>query len=498
MLELMILSTDPTTISILVGGTLLLLSLFASKVGGRLGLPGLLLFLVIGMLAGSDGPGGIRFDNYTLTQFVGTVALAFILFNGGLETSWRTTRPVLWSGVSLATLGVLLTLGIVGAAAHYVLGLPWVLALLLGTVVAPTDASAVFSVLKERALGLKGQIRPLLEFESGINDPTAVALVLGLTEIATHPDLPLHSIVGAFAQELILGAGIGYGLGRVGVWLLNRLNLPLDGLYYVFTAALVAVIYGVTALFHGSGFLAVYVAAVVLGNSDFIHKRTLRLFHEGLSYLFEVVMFLLLGLLVFPAQLLSVALPALLVSLVLIVVARPAAVFIGLAATRMPAAHKAMVAWVGLRGAVPIILATFPVLANVEGAHTLFNVAFFVVLVSILVQGTSLPLVARLLGVKVPLEGHHVMPLEYTPTGAGKNDLVELVLPAHSPVVGRRIVDLRLPPEALIVLLRRGDEYLIPRGNTTLYAGDVLQMLGSKAFLDEVRARTDAEESQGG
>lgn len=247
MLELMILSTDPTTISILVGGTLLLLSLFASKVGGRLGLPGLLLFLVIGMLAGSDGPGGIRFDNYALTQFVGTVALAFILFNGGLETSWRTTRPVLWSGVSLATLGVLLTLGIVDAAAHYVLGLPWVLALLLGTVVAPTDASAVFSVLKERALGLKGQIRPLLEFESGINDPTAVALVLGLTEIATHPDLPLHSIVGAFAQELILGAGIGYGLGRVGVWLLNRLNLPLDGLYYVFTAALVAVIYGVTA-----------------------------------------------------------------------------------------------------------------------------------------------------------------------------------------------------------------------------------------------------------
>ena len=356
----------------------------------------------------------------------------------------------------------------------------------------------MFSVLKERALGLKGQIRPLLEFESGINDPTAVALVLGLTEIATHPDLPLSSILGAFAQELILGAGVGYGLGRIGVWLLNRVNLPLDGLYYVFTAALVAVIYGVTTLFHASGFLAVYIAAVVLGNSDFIHKRTLRLFHEGLSYLFEVVMFLLLGLLVFPAQLLTVALPALLVSLVLIVVARPAAVFIGLAATRMPAAHKAMVAWVGLRGAVPIILATFPVLANVPGAHTLFNVAFFVVLVSILVQGTSLPLVARLLDVKVPLEDQHVMPLEYTPTGAGKNDLVELVLPAHSPVVGRRIVDLRLPAEALIVLLRRGDEYLIPRGNTTLHAGDVLQMLGSKAFLDEVRVRTAAEESQSG
>ncbi|ULH17720.1 potassium/proton antiporter (plasmid) [Deinococcus sp. KNUC1210] len=488
-------STDATTIALLVSGVLLLLSLFASKLGGRLGLPGLLLFLVIGMLAGSDGPGGIRFDNYELTQFVGTVALVFILFNGGLETSWRTTRPVLWSGISLATLGVVLTLGIVGAAAHYILGVPWVLALLLGTIVAPTDASAVFSVLKERALGLKGQIRPLLEFESGINDPTAVALVLGLTELATHPDLPLLSIAGGFAQELILGAGIGFAFGRLGVWLLNRVNLPLDGLYYVFTVALVAVIYGLTALFHGSGFLAVYVAAVVLGNSDFIHKRTLRLFHEGLSYLFEVVMFLLLGLLVFPTQLLSVALPALLVSLVLIVVARPAAVFLGLSTTRMPVAHKAMVAWVGLRGAVPIILATFPLLAKVEGAHTLFNVAFFVVLVSILIQGTSLPLVARLLDVKVPLDQHQTMPLEYTPTGAGKNDLVELILPAHSPVVGQRIVDLHLPAEALIVLLRRGDEYLIPRGNTKLYAGDVLQMLGSKAFLDEVRARTAAEDA---
>ena len=490
----MLLNTEPTTLAILIGGTLLLLSLFASKLGGRLGLPGLLLFLIIGMLAGSEGPGGIAFDDYALTQFVGTVALAFILFNGGLETSWRTTRPVLWPGVSLATLGVLITTSIVGAAAHYFLDVPWVLALLLGAVVAPTDASAVFSVLKEHALGLKGQIRPLLEFESGINDPTAVALVIGLTELAKHPNLPLLPLLGSFVQELGLGGLLGFGLGYLGVRLLNRVNLPLDGLYYVLTAALVAVIYGLTALLHGSGFLAVYVAAVVLGNSDFIHKRTLRLFHEGLSYLFEVVMFLLLGLLVFPAELLKVALPALLVSLVLVVIARPVAVFVGLATTRMPAAHKAMVAWVGLRGAVPIILATFPVLAKVEGAQTVFNVAFFLVLVSILVQGTSLPLVARLLNVKAPPVSPHTMPLEYTPTGAGKNDLVELTLPPGSAVAGQRIVDLHLPPEALIVLLRRGEEYLIPRGNTRLQAGDVLQLLGGKPFLDEVRKRTLTQE----
>ncbi len=314
---------DPTTVVILIAGALLILCLFASKVGGRLGLPGLLLFLVIGMLAGSEGPGGIHFENYAATQFVGTVALIFILFNGGLETNWRTTRPVLWSGISLATLGVLFTIGLVGTAAHYLLGVPWLLALLLGAIVAPTDASAVFSVLKERALGLKGQIRPLLEFESGINDPTAVALVVGLTELAGHVGESPWSVVTLFVQELLLGGVIGYVLGRVAVRLLNRASLPLEGLYYVLTVGIVAFIYGITALVHGSGFLAVYVAAVVLGNSDFIHKRSLRQFHEGMSYLFEVGMFLMLGILVFPSQLVKVAVPALLISLVLVVVARP-------------------------------------------------------------------------------------------------------------------------------------------------------------------------------
>jgi len=485
----------PTTLVILIGGVLLILSLLASKVGGRLGLPGLLLFLVIGMLAGSEGPGGIAFENYAVTQFVGTIALIFILFNGGLETNWKTTKPVLWAGISLATLGVLLTIGVVGSAAHYLLGLPWLLSLLLGAVVAPTDASAVFSVLKERALGLKGKIRPLLEFESGINDPTAVALVIGLTELAAHPQQGAFSVVTLFVQELVLGGVIGYVLGRASVLLLNRVNLPLEGLYYVLTVGLVALIYGMAALVHGSGFLAVYVAAVVLGNSDFIHKRSLRQFHEGLSYLFEVAMFLILGLLVFPSELLKVAVPALLLSLVLVVVGRPAAVFLSLAFTKIPAAHKGMVAWVGLRGAVPVILATFPLLGGVPGAQMVFDVAFFLVLVSILVQGSTLPLAARILGVKMPIHEVAVMPLEYTPTGAGKNDLVELELHVASPVVGHRIVDLQLPPEALIVLIRRGNEYVIPKGNTRLREGDVLQMLGAKPFLDEVRRRAGIQQT---
>lgn len=472
-------------------GALLLLSLLAGKIGGRFGLPGLLLFLVIGMLAGSDGPGGIDFENYRLTQFVGTVALAYILFNGGLETSWKTTRPVLWAGISLASLGVLITAGIVGAAAHYLLGLPWVMALLLGAVVAPTDASAVFSVLKERALGLRGKIRPLLEFESGINDPTAVVLVVGLIDLATHPQTSPWTLLPLFIQEMLLGGVIGYLAGLL-IWrLINRVNLALDGLYPVLTVALVAMTYGATALLHGSGFLAVYVAGVVLRQRDFVHRRSLHAFHDGLAYLLEVTMFLLLGLLVFPSKLLAVALPALLVAALLVFVARPVAVFLSLALTRIPLRHKAMVAWTGLRGAVPIILATFPLIAHLPGAQALFEVTFFLVLVSILVQGTTLPFVARLLGVQAEAEPAGPMPLQLTDAQQVPEQLVEVTLTANSPVVGRAIVDLHLPPEALIVLLRRDGTYMVPRGSTVLKAGDALQVLGSEVALAELRSRAD-------
>ncbi|MBB6099471.1 cell volume regulation protein A [Deinobacterium chartae] len=466
-----------------------MLSLIASKIGGRLGIPGLLLFLVVGMLAGSEGIGHIDFSNYQATQYAGTVALAFILYSGGLETNWKTTRPVLLKGLSLATLGVVATTGLVGLVAHYLFGLPWLVSFLLGAVVSSTDASAVFSVLKERALGLKGQIRPLLEFESGVNDPMAVFLVIGLTELVIHPELPITAIIPLFLQQMLLGGVLGFGLGLLAVRVMNRINLPSDGLYTVLSIAIVGLVYGLTALVGGSGFLAVYVAGVVLGNSEFIHKRSVRQWHEGLTYLLEVGMFLLLGLLVFPSQVLAVAVPALLLSLFLMFVARPVAVFVSLALARMPRSHQGMVAWVGLRGAVPIILATFPLLADVPGAQTIFNVSFFIVLTSLLIQGTTLPSVARLLKVAAPLPHKSVMPLTYTPTGAGKNDMVEIVVPQGSAVVGKRIVDLHFPPEALILLIHRGDEYVIPKGATMIEAGDGIQILGSKQFIEEVRQR---------
>jgi cell volume regulation protein A len=389
-------------IPILIAAALLFLGLLASRVGGRWGLPGLLLFLAVGMLAGSDGPGGIWFDNYALAQGIGVVALTFILFSGGLSTRWSDARPILARGLSLATLGVLVTAGLVGWAAQALFDMPWAVALLLGSVVASTDASAVFAVLRERGVSLNPRVRNLLEFESGVNDPMAIFLVLGFTALATAPQTTPLDMVGLFFQQMLVGGLLGYILGFLAVWAFRQARLGSDGLYAVLSVALVGLVYGITANLGGSGFLAVYVTALVLGNSSFAHKRALRSFHEGLTYLLEMGMFLILGLLVFPAQLPAVAIPALLLALFLMLVARPIAVWLSLGLARMNTGEKALVAWVGLRGGVPVILATFPLLAGLPQAQLIFNVAFFIVLVNVLVQGSTLALAARFLGQSDP------------------------------------------------------------------------------------------------
>jgi cell volume regulation protein A len=380
---------------LLIAGTLLLLSVLASKLGGRLGIPGLLLFLAIGMLAGSDGPGGIWFDNYPLAQFVGTAALVFILYSGGLFTRWAAVRPILGPGLSLATLGVLLTTLLTGAFARYALELSWLEALLLGAIVSSTDASAVFSVLRQRAIRLKKHLKPLLEFESGSNDPMAIFLTIGLTLLLTQPQMSGWQILPLFIQQMLLGLLLGYGLGWGVVLLLRRLRLGFDGLYAVLSIALMLLVFAIPAMLGGSGFLAAYVAGIVVGNQDFPRKTALLSFHEGMSWLMEIGLFLILGLLVFPSQLPAVAAPALLLSAFLMLVARPIAVFLSLPTTRFGWGEKAFIAWVGLRGAIPIVLATFPLLAGVGAAQKIFNVSFFVVLVSLLVQGTTLSWAAR-------------------------------------------------------------------------------------------------------
>ncbi|UBV42856.1 potassium/proton antiporter [Deinococcus taeanensis] len=475
-----------TELVLLAAGVLLLVSLVMSRLGGRLGIPGLLLFLGVGMLAGSDGL-GIQFSDYRLAQAIGTVALCFILFQGGLDTNWALTRPVVRRGLSLATLGVLGTAGVMAAFTHYAFGFPWLTAWLLGAIVSSTDASAVFSVLRERQLGLKGDVAPLLEFESGGNDPMAVFLTVGLLDLMAHPDLGVLGIVPLFLKQMLIGGLLGVLLGRAALWILNRLQLQFEGLYSVLSLALALTIFAGTAVAGGSGFLAIYIAGVILGNAEFIHKRSLIGFHDGLSWLMQVAMFLTLGLVVNPHDLLPTAGLALACALVLVFLARPLSVYLALARARMPLNEKSMVAWVGLRGAVPIVLATFPLLANVPQAQTLFNIVFFIVLTSVLLQGTTLTLVARFLHVREALPTVTVSPLTYTPTGHDRNAMVEVEVGAGSAADGRRIVDLRLPPEALVLLVNRAGKLLIPKGATQLQAGDSVMVLAGDEELREVR-----------
>ena len=474
---------------LLVGSLLMLAGVAASKVASRLGVPTLLLFLAVGMLAGSDGPGGIAFDDPWLSQLLGVTALAFILFAGGLDTDWTRVRPVLRPAVLLATVGVLLSAGLVGLFVSGVLRWPLAESLLLGAVVSSTDAAAVFGVLRSRRARLKGYLAPLLELESGSNDPMAVFLTMGLIHLLARPGAQPWEFLPLFVQQMAVGGLVGFGLGKAMLWLLNRIKLEYDGLYPVLALALVLLVYAATALLKGSGFLAAYLAGLVLGNSRFVHKRSLVRFFDALAWLMQIVMFVVLGLLVFPSQLPAVAIAGLAVAAFLMVVARPAAVFLCLAWERMGWREKVLVSWVGLRGAVPIVLATMPRLAGLEQAPTIFNVVFFVVLTSALLQGASIPLVARWLGLTAPEAATPRAPLEFVPSENIKTELVELTLAPHSPAAGKQVLELGLPPETLIALVRRGSEYIVPTGSTALEAGDTLLVLCNRDGVEEVRRR---------
>jgi potassium/hydrogen antiporter len=474
---------------------LLLVSIITSKISSRLGVPALLLFLVVGMLAGSEGLGGIYFDDPWLAQFLGVAALAFILFSGGLDTQVEDIRPVLRQGFVLATAGVFLTATLVAVVVHMVLDFSLKESVLFGAIISSTDAAAVFAVLRGKNVGLKGPLKPLLELESGSNDPMAIFLTVGMITLIQEPDKSVFSLIPMFVQQMAIGALFGYLIGHGITELINRLRLEYDGLYSVVTIAAVMLAYGATAALGGNGFLAVYLAGVVSGNQTFIHKRSIKNFHEGLAWLMQIVMFLTLGLLVFPSELGPVVSKGLLVSLFLMVIARPLAVFVTLSWTRLDWRQKVFISWVGLRGAAPIILATFPLVAGLAQAESIFNLVFFIVLTSVLVQGTSLARVARGLGVDEPAPPRRAYPIELIPGAGVKNDLVEIVIPGHSPVVGLRLVDIQLPQDTLVVLIGRDDDLVIPSGATVLEAGDTVLVLAEKNSLPQVRATLSGPEA---
>ena len=393
----------------IVIGILLLLSIISCKVSIKLGVPALLLFMTVGMLAGSEGIGGIEFDDPLLAKSIGDLALTLILFSGGLDTQWRQIRPVLWKGLTLSTIGVVITMLLLGSFAWFLLGsfssfdigtkgITWLEGLLLGAIVSSTDAAAVFATLRSSNLVLKGNLQPLLELESGSNDPMAVLLTTSILGILTTSDASIINLGLSLIQQLFFGSVFGYGFGLGAVWVVNHLRLPSQGLYPIASLALALLTFGVTAVFSGNGFLAVYIAGLVLGNRPLINKEIILSFHDALAWLMQIAMFLILGLLVFPSQLLPLAGVAVTMSLFLMFVARPLSVFLCLIGNQVSFREKLFISWVGLRGSVPIILATFPVIAGIAQADRIFNLVFFLVLTSVLIQGLSLAVVARWLG----------------------------------------------------------------------------------------------------
>lgn len=483
----------PIEYILLGAAVLLLLSIVASKASGRLGVPSLLLFLIVGMLAGSDGPGGIHFDDPSLTQLIGVVALSFILFAGGLDTNWGSVRPVLWQGVALSTVGVFITAVLVGWFAASILDFSLLEGLLLGAIISSTDAAAVFAVLRSKKVSLKGPLKPLLELESGSNDPMAVLLTIAFISMLTRQDISFAALIPMGALQLALGAALGYVIGRGMIALTNNIKLEYDGLYPVLSLSFVLLTYGLTAALKGNGFLAVYIAGLVMGHRKFIHKRSLLRFHDGLAWLMQIAMFLTLGLLVFPSRLIHVISAGLLISAFLMLAARPLGVFLTLLPFRMGVREKTMVSWVGLRGAVPIILATFPLLAGIPKADMIFNIVFFIVLTSALLQGTTIPWVARRLGLDAPLSSVPAAPIECEPTGTMRCDLAEVKVSRVSTVAGKQLVEIKLPEGALIVLIGRGNEFFVPGGGTVIEPGDRLLLLADRDALATVRSLVEAE-----
>lgn len=462
---------------LLIGSILLLISIIAGKTIRKLGVPTLIFFLVVGMLAGSEGIGGIYFDNAALAQFIGIVALNFILFSGGLDTNWQSIKPIVWKGVALSTIGVFLTALSVGVFVHYVFGFTMAEGMLLGSVISATDAAAVFSILRSKGIGLKGYLRPVLELESGSNDPMAYFLTISFTSIVTSGSTNYSELVPHFFKEFILGGSVGFILGKASVWLINRIQLETDGLYPVLTLGLAIFTYAFTDFIGGNGFLAIYLCAVIMGNSNMIKRRSLIKFYDGQAWLMQIILFLTLGLLVFPSRIVPLIGMGLLISAFLIFIARPIGVFVSLSLFKSNLRSKAFVSWVGLRGSVPIVFATYPLLAGIPKADLIFNLVFFISVTSVLLQGTTLSFVAKILHVAVPEKARKRRDFDFEAGDNIKSEMQELILPPDSFAVGKRIVELNVPPTFAILAVKRNDVFIAPNGSTKLMAGDKLHVL---------------------
>lgn len=455
-----------------VGAILLLLGIASSKFSSRLGLPVLVLFLVVGMLAGSDGIGGIEFNDYRISNAIGTVALALILFDGGLRTTTSALKVTLGPSMLLATVGVLITAFVTGLAASWILGITLLQGLLLGSIIGSTDAAAVFAVMRSKGVRLPEKLSSTVEVESASNDPMAVILTVGLIAILQGRMEIGPELLTFFLRQMGIGAIVGLVIGRGATYLLNRIQLEAAGLYPILATAAGLLSYGLAAVLGGSGFLSVYITGIVIGNTRVVFKQGIFHFHDGMAWLSQIVMFVLLGLLSDPSRLVDVAGHGLLIAAVLIFVARPIAVCLLLAPFRYSPRELAMVSWVGLKGSVPIILGTYPLMAGLPSGRLLFDMTFFVVFVSATFQGWSLSPVARWLGLQLPPRPEPPVTLEISSLQHIEGEIVEYTVSADSAAAGRKLRDLEFPETAVVAMIVRGQHIIPPRGRTRVEAGD--------------------------
>lgn len=466
---------------LLIGAILIFCSILISKTGYRFGIPTLLLFLLVGMGFGSDGL-GLQFDSASDAQFIGMMALSIILFTGGMDTKLHDIRPVLAQGILLSTVGVLVTTLLTGGFIYFLssstsadIALPLLTSLLLAATMSSTDSASVFNLLRSQKMNLKENLRPMLELESGSNDPMAYMLTIALIQVvASGSDLSIGGVAKDLLVQFFFGGVIGFAFGKFSVWLINKIELSNASLYPILLLSLVFITFTTTDLLKGNGYLAVYIAGVVVGNARLVFRKEVNTFMNGLTWLFQIVMFLSLGLLVNPHEMLDVAWIAVLIALFMILVARPVSVFLCLLPFR-GMSHRArwFVSWVGLRGAVPIIFATYPVVAGIPGSQQIFNVVFFITLLSLVIQGMTISAGARMLHLDLPQEkeGNEFgveLPEEID------SQLMDQTLTAEMLKNGNRLADMDIPKGTLVMLVKRGNEFIIPNGQVELYEGDKL------------------------
>ncbi|MDQ0216456.1 cell volume regulation protein A [Oikeobacillus pervagus] len=480
-----ILNTDHI---ILLVSLLLITGVLTTKFSSRLGVPSLVLFILVGILAGSEGLGFIYFDNAHIAQFIGMIALIIILFDGGMHTNWAKVKPVIAPSFTLATVGVILTAALVGVAAKYVLDVSWTEAFLFGSIVGSTDAAAVFSVL--RGKNINSNLEATLEAESGSNDPMAMLLTVVFLELITSNESNYFRMFGFFLWQMGIGLLIGFLLGKIASFAINKVNLDSSGLYPVFALAFALLTYSFTDYIQASGLLAVYVAGIVIGNSeDLTYSHSIFRFNEGFAWMMQILMFVILGLLVFPSHLFtwSIMSKGLILSFVLIMIARPVAVFACTIGMKFDLKEKILLSWAGLKGAVPIVLATFPLIAEVENSQLFFNAIFFIVLISTLLQGSTISLVAKKLGLTSPAKSKPTHSLELISLGKANAEIMEFELSEKNSIAGKTLAGIDLPEGTLVNAIIRKDQLIAPNGETRIIPDDILYILVPKQKKRELR-----------